>query len=704
MSQQNSVELQIRNLSCQDCSAKVEKGVLALPGVDQVLIDLTSGKMSARIDPSQTDSSGLVAKVSELGYDSYPIGSKEKPAGTWTLYRLHILTGASGALWVLATALFYAEVSQMAVRTIYLAGILAALWGIGRQILSSVKQLSLDMNILMTAAVIGAIALGEWTEGAMVIFLFALAQLIESYSLHRANRAIESLMDLSPDTVTLLDGINEETVSPEVVPVGSRILVRPGERIGLDGEVQSGRSAVNQATVTGEALPVDKAPGDEVFAGTINGEGALVVRTTHPASDSTVARIIALVRDAKNAQAPSQRFIDAFTKIYTPIVFAGAIAFTLVPVLAFGLPFSVWFYRSLVILLVACPCAFVIATPVTIVSGLAAAARSGLLIKGGLAMEKAARIRAVAFDKTGTLTEGKPRVVKVIGTNSIREKTLLGLAASVEQHSGHILGEAIADYARELDCEIPTATDVRALPGLGAVGTVDGREIFVGSHRFFHDEDLCSDELHRAATGLEGTAKTLVFVASKREPKGVIVLSDAIRENGREAMDALRKAGIEHLTMLTGDNPVEAKVVADRLGLDEVRAELMPEQKVEALAALRERFGAVAMVGDGINDAPALAASDFGIAMGAGSDQALETADAALISGQLTRLAPLLSLARTTLSRVKTNTAIALGIKGLFLVLAVGGWATLWMAVFADMGASLIVIANGVRLLRARIL
>ena len=700
MSGPETIELQVENLTCPDCLAKLEKGVAKVPGVETVACDLTSGRMTARVDPGRADANRLIHKVGQLGYTAYQFGSDRPELSFLSRYRLHLLTAASGTAWIVATVLSQLGLGEPWVIALFALGIALAFTGVARQTVGSIRQLSLDMNVLMFVAVIGAMILGEWSEGAMVIFLFALAELIESYSLHRANRAIESLMDLAPDTVRLVQGDAEHIVSPAAVPIGSILRVNPGERIGLDGEVTAGRSAVNQAPVTGESLPAAKQPGDPVFAGTVNGQGALVIRTFATAGQSTVARIINLVRDAQAAKAPSHRFIDAFTRVYTPIVFAVAVAVTLVPVLVLSLPFADWFYRSLVLLLVACPCAFVIATPVTLVSGLTAAARSGVLIKGGAAMEKAAGIKAFAFDKTGTLTVGRPHVVDVVALNDADEPTLVGLAAAVERHTGHVLGQAIDAYARERGLDVPTALNVQLLPGLGAKGTVDGREIFVGSHRFFHDSDLCSDELHAKATGLQGAAKTMVFVASKRRPKGVIILADALRDGARESLADLRSAGIEHLAMLTGDNPLQAQAIGRALDLDEIHADRMPDQKVEALKEIRRQHGAVAMVGDGINDAPALATADLGIAMGAGSDQALETADAALVSGRLARLAMLVRLSRKTLRRVKANTAIALGIKSVFLVAAVLGVATLWMAIFADMGASLIVIANGVRLLR----
>jgi Cd2+/Zn2+-exporting ATPase len=633
-----------------------------------------------------------------MGYNARP-ATAPPPTGIWRKHRLLLFTIASGVAWLAGAALAWAGASGWST-ALFVAGMTAGLTPLRRPIWAAFRTLALDMNALMTLAVVGAVLLGEFSEGAMVVFLFALSQWLESHSLRRAERAVASLMTLAPDRVTLLDNLIERVVAPESVAVGSLIAVKPGERIGLDGEVAAGRSRVNQAPVTGEAAPVEKAPGDEVWAGAINLDGALTIRTTKLAGQSTLARIIELVREAQAAQAPSQRFVDAFARVYTPIVIAIAALLTAVPTLFFGQPFDVWFYRSLVVLLVGCPCALVIATPVTIVAALAAAARAGVLIKGGAALERAAHIRAVAFDKTGTLTLGRPVVREAIPFDGVGADGLLQTAASVGHRAGHLLSDAILVHARSLGLNVPTAVDVRALPGLGATGVIDGRQVFVGSHRLFHEESLCGEAMHALAQQLEKTARSLVFVGERGRPLGVIVLDDPPRDDARAGLAALKAADVQRLCMLTGDNPATAEAIGRGLPLDETMAGLLPAQKVDAVRELRAHYGATAMVGDGINDAPALAAADLGVAMGAGADQALETADVALLSGELSKLAFLLRLARATASRLRANVAIALGLKFGALALAVLGYATLWMAVFADAGAALIVIANGLRMLR----
>lgn len=694
------IELQIQGLSCADCAEKVTAAVETLPGVSTVSYDIMSGRLTADLDRSIGDLESVIRRIRKDGYEARRL-NEEKADSWWNRYKKQIPILIAALAWGIAAGFAYAKM-EFTASILFMFAIAMGFLMNYRKTRSSLVARSLDMNVLVAAAAAGAVFLGEYAEGAMVLILFALADLLETYSMNRAQRAVEKLMTLAPETVRLIDDLDQRLVPPDQVDVGAMILIKPGERIGLDGVVESGESEVNQAPVTGEPLPVYKGKGNEVYAGTINGEGVLRIRTTRRASDSTLSRIIALVRDQESVKAPSEKFIERFAKIYTPVVFLIAALVTLVPVLAFSAPFAVWFYRSLVILLVACPCAFIIATPVTLVSGLAAGARAGVLIKGGAGMEQAAKIKAVAFDKTGTLTLGKPRVFQVIPINGTKVEDLLAIAASVESESEHLIGEAIVAYTKEQGVTFRPALNVRALPGLGAVGEVESDRVTVGSHKLFHQQDLCDDNLHRIATDLEGQEKIIVFVGRKERAQGIIVLADKIREDAKQALLALKRVGIIHLAMLSGDNNPSAMAVGNHLGMDQVEGDLMPEQKVLRIQEIREKYGPVAMVGDGINDAPALAASDFGIAMGEGSDHALETAGAALMSGRLSKLSALFELSQKTTHRIKANVAIALSIKLVFLILAVFGAATLWMGVFADTGATLIVIANGLRLLRFR--
>jgi Cd2+/Zn2+-exporting ATPase len=562
---------------------------------------------------------------------------------------------------------------------------------------------SLDINVLMLVAASGAIVLGQWSEASAVVFLFAVAQALEARTLERARTAVGALMDLTPTEALVRDEAGERRLTVDLVTPGMIIVVKPGEKFPLDGEVVAGASAVNQAPVTGESLPVDKEPGDDVFAGTINGRGALDVRVTRLVRDTTLARIIHLVERAQAQRAPAQTFVERFARVYTPSVIVLAIVLAVAPPLFFGAQWQTWVYRALVLLVVSCPCALVISTPVSIVAALAGAARQGVLIKGGVHLERAARVRCIAFDKTGTLTRGAPEVVDVVALNGMEARAVVALAASVEQRSEHPIARAIVRYAASVDVAVPAGHDVAALAGCGAEGRVSGASVVLGNHRLFEERHLCSPAIHGRLEELSARGRTPVLVARDGEAVGIIAVADRPRETGRDTLDLLRRQGIESLVMLTGDSHGTAKAVAAELGVDEFRAELMPADKVAVVDELRRRFGSVAMVGDGVNDAPALASADVGIAMGAvGSDAALETADVALMADELLKIPYAFRLSHATVWNIKMNLAISLVMKAAFVAAAIAGAATLWMAVMADTGASVIVIANALRLLRAR--
>ena len=485
---------------------------------------------------------------------------------------------------------------------------------------------------------------------------------------------------------------------------GAVIVIRPGDKIPLDGQVVVGQSFVNQAPVTGESLPVDKTAGDEVFAGTINGRGALEVRVTHVRRDTTLARIIHLVEQAQAQRAPTQALVERFARVYTPAVIVLAIVIAVVPPL---IPFAslTWHdsvYRALVLLVVSCPCALVISTPVSVVAALAGAARKGVLIKGGAHLERTSGVRCVAFDKTGTLTRGRPEVVDVVSLNGAGVPSILSLAASVERRSTHPIAHAILAHAEASRISSPPADDVAAMSGLGTEGRVDGSHIVLGNHRLFEERGLCTPALHERMSSASASGGTAVLVARDQQPIGIIMIADRPRESGHDAVDLLRRQGVERVVMLTGDNETTAQAVARQLGIDEWRAELLPQDKVAAVQELRNAYGSVAMVGDGVNDAPALASADVGIAMGtAGSAAALETADVALMADELMKIPYTFRLSRATVRNIKANLAISIVMKAAFVVAAVAGVATLWMAIVADTGASIIVIANALRLLRA---
>ncbi|MFA5180445.1 MAG: heavy metal translocating P-type ATPase [Syntrophales bacterium] len=566
----------------------------------------------------------------------------------------------------------------------------------------ALKNRNLNINALMSIAVTGAMIIGHWPEAAMVMFLFALAEVIEAKSLDRARNAIRGLMDLAPETATVLQPDGSWMEMPaKGVPLGAVVRLRPGERIALDGVVTSGRSAVNQAPITGESLPVDKAEGDNVFAGTINESGSFEYRVTAEADHSTLARIIHAVESAQGNRAPTQRFVDQFARIYTPAVFAFAFLVAVVPPLVLGAAWLDWIYRALVLLVIACPCALVISTPVTIVSGLAAAARKGILIKGGVYLEEGRKLVVLALDKTGTITHGKPVQTDFIALRGDAEQTRV-LAASLAARSDHPVSLAVARAAAEAGLTLREVDDFTAIPGHGVKGSIEGHLYHLGNHRLIEKLGLCSAEIEAKLGALERQGKTAVLLTNETGVLAIFAVADTVRETSRKAIADLHSLGVKTL-MLTGDNAHTAEAIANEVGIDEARGDLLPEDKLTTIEGLLEngKGGKVGMVGDGINDAPALARADIGFAMGAaGTDTAIETADVALMDDDLRKIPAFVRLSRATARVLTQNIVLALGIKAVFLVLTVTGQATMWMAVFADMGASLLVVFNGLRLLR----
>jgi Cd2+/Zn2+-exporting ATPase len=555
----------------------------------------------------------------------------------------------------------------------------------------------------MTLAVTGAIVIGEWLEAATVSFLFAVSLALESWSVGRARRAVKALLDLTPPTARLLENGRERDVSPEDVPVGARFVVRPGERIALDGRVVRGESDVNQAPITGESLSIPKRPGDTLFAGTINGDGALEVESTKAASDTTLAHIARMIGEAQSRRAPTERWVERFARYYTPAVLLLSLLALVVPPLFLGGDWGTWFYRSLVFLVIGCPCALVISTPVSIVAGLTAAARQGVLIKGGVYLETPVRLRALALDKTGTLTEGRLAVSEIVPLAGHSEMELLERAAALEARSDHPIARAIVAFASGRGVAIVPSENARILQGKGAAGSFASREYWVGSHRYLEERAQETPDVHAKLEELAGAGRTIVVVGNDTHVCGLIALADRVRPDAPAALDALHRAGVSRIVMLTGDNAGTANAVAREIGIDEVRAELLPADKVAAVQDLVAEHGSVAMVGDGVNDGPALAHATIGIAMGAvGSDTAIETADIALMSDDLSKLPWLIRHSRRTLRVVRQNIVFSLAMKAVFVGLTLSGHASLWAAIAADMGASLLVIFNGLRLLSPR--
>ncbi|MBC7161133.1 heavy metal translocating P-type ATPase [Immundisolibacter sp.] len=699
-------------IQAMDCAAEESEIRRALePVAGIVSLSFQLGARTLAISAPQPVIAEALAAIRRAGFDPQPLAPSAQDGNRTAdphdiegmldglrrpVIALLLAAGAEG--------LAYFGGADLAVTGIEMALAAAAIWLAGfetyRKGFSALRHGRLNITALMSVAVTGAFLIGQWPEAAMVMALYAIAELIEARSLDRARNAIQSLLALAPQQAQLrqADG-TWQTVPAADVPVDAIVRIRPGERVPLDGVVTAGAGAIDQAPVTGESIPVDKTIGDGVFAGTINQAAELEIRTTAAADDSTLARIIHAVEQAQGSRAPTQRFVDRFAAVYTPGVFALAVAVTLLSPWLMDWTWAQAAYKALVLLVIACPCALVISTPVTVVSALASAARRGILIKGGVYLEDARKLKAIAFDKTGTITEGKPRLVESVAIDGGDGAAHLALAASLAGRSDHPVSRAIAEGLRLGGVAVG---DFQALPGRGVQGTVDGAAFLLGNHRLIEDRGLCSPALEARLAVHENQGRTVTLLASQSAVLALFAVADTIKDSSRAAVAELKALGVTPV-LLSGDNAATARTIAQHAGIQDARGDLLPQDKMDAIDALRQRYGATAMTGDGINDAPALARADIGIAMGAaGTDTALEAADVVIMNDDLRRIPELIRLSRRTHSVLWQNISLALGIKAVFLWLAIFGNATMWMAVFADMGASLLVVANGLRLLRAR--
>jgi Cd2+/Zn2+-exporting ATPase len=615
----------------------------------------------------------------------------------------------SGVLVGVGLLLHWLQIGPTLLATgVFVAAIVVGGWMLLPGAWAAVRGMRPNISSLMVIAVVGASVIGEWAEAATVVFLFGIAEWLEGWADRRAQRAVEALLEIAPKNATVKRDGKFTEVPVEEVRVDETVAVKSGMNIPLDGAVLIGESAVNQAPITGESVPVDKKPGDTVFAGTVNGEGSLEIRVTKVAGDTTLARIIRLVKDAQEQKAPTQRFVDVFARYYTPAVTVVALLVFLVPPLLLHGDWSEWLYRACVLLIIACPCALVISTPVSIVAGLTALAKRGVLVKGGAHLEAIAKLKALAVDKTGTITEGKPQVQGVEMLNQKSEQEILRIAAAIDDHSSHPLAKAVVDHAKNRGVAFPRAENYQARSGRGAEGIVEGHAYFVGNHRFTHELGVCSEEIERRLAAIESKGQSVIVVGHRPhdncagEVLGIIAVGDTVRPHAVEAIRALHAAGIESVVMLSGDNQRTADSIAKQVGIDEARGDLLPADKVEAVKALRAKHGSVGMVGDGVNDAPAMATATVGIAMGGvGTDAAIETADVTLMTDDLGKIAETIRLGRRTLGIIRFNIGFALALKALFLVLTLLGHASLWLAIMADTGATLLVVANSLRLLRS---
>lgn len=706
VSHQPKSVFRIEGMDCADCAQKLEKRVGALANVSQVAVNFGAAKMTVVHDGTAVDD--IATTVKQAGYaailaeDGVPRHAEERKF--WRRNPKVVPTVISGAVFAVVWCLHMLDaLPDTAANIGYALAILVGGYRIAKTGLYGLKSRTIGMDLLMTVAAVGAAVIGQWEEGAAVVFLFSLGETLEAYTMDRTRRSIRGLMDESPKEALIRRNGTESVLPIEQIRIGDTLIVKPGEKIAMDGTVEQGASTVNQAPITGESVPVDKTEGDEVFAGTINQHGSLEVRVTKLSKDNTLSRIVHMVEEAQAQKAPSQRFVDVFAKYYTPAVILVAVGIAIVPPLLWSQPFETWLYRALMMLVVSCPCALVISTPVSIVSAIGNAARNGVLIKGGAHLERLGTVTVAAFDKTGTLTTGVPQVTRVIPLDRRDERDILSVAAAVESRSEHPVAEAIVRKAIAEHAPIPEASQFASVPGKGVRAVVQGTEFYIGSPRWFkRDLQLSLREWEPKIHELEAQGQTVMVLGTKDSVWAAIAVADEIRENGKSALDRLAEVGIKKSVMLTGDNTGTAQAVASKLGGIEYRAELLPQDKVSSIQELMKTEGGVAMIGDGVNDAPALATATVGIAMGAaGTDTALETADVALMADDLSKLPYAIHLSRRTVSVIKQNIVFSLLVKVVFLAMIFFGVSTLWMAVLADTGSSLIVIANGMRLLRS---
>ncbi|MBS1962317.1 MAG: cadmium-translocating P-type ATPase [Bdellovibrionales bacterium] len=703
-----TTEFKIEGLDCPEESKLIENRLKNFQGVRSITPNFVQGKVKI-VHENDIDSKLLASEIEATGLrvltDKVESGEESSKRD---LNRVLGLVGSSGALLTLGLIVRWAGAPANISTLLFVGSILLGGALIAPKAFRAILSRTLDMNVLMTAAVTGAAVIGEWAEAAAVVFLFSFSEYLERFSIARARKAVDSLLNLTPPVALVKDdsGFTEKPVSE--VKVGDLIQVRAGDRIPIDGTVTQGASSVDQSPITGESVPVEKNRGDAVFAGTINGEGALEIVATKAASDSALAGIVRLVEDAQGERAPAQRFVDRFAAVYTPAVFILAVGMLVIMPTFFGGAWSIWLYRSLVLLVIACPCALVISTPVSMVSGLTAMAKKGVLVKGGTHLEALGKIRALAVDKTGTITEGKPKVTGVFPMNGKSENEILTIAASLDASSNHPLAEAVMKYADEKNVQYVEAANMKAISGMGVRGQIDGHDYFLGNHHFVEKLGICSKELEALLSEIEASAQSVIVVghaphgAGDEEVLGVLSVADTVRKESKAALAAIHSAGIKAVVMLSGDNTRTAGVIASQVGIDDARGNLLPEDKINAVRDLVKQYRYVAMIGDGVNDAPAMAAATVGIAMGSvGTDTAIEVADVTLMNDDLSKVAEAILTGRRTLRVIQFNIGFALIVKFAFLGLALMGISSLWLAILADTGATLLVIANALRLLRS---
>lgn len=694
-------EYRLEGLTCANCAAKFEKNILHIKTVETAQVNFAASKVMVKgtITEDQLDAAGAFDNITVLREQQ----EADAPVPLWK--RPHNVKLMIAFLLLVAGLSFQPAFGKdhMLVYGLLLAAILVGGYDLFIAGFKNLISFYFDMKTLMTIAIIGAALIGEWTEGAIVVLLFALSEALESYSVDKARQSIKTLMDIAPNEATIRRGNELISLHVSAIRVGDIMVIKPGEKIAMDGEVVSGQTSINQAAITGESLPVHKANGDEVFAGTINEEGAIEVRVTKLAEDTTLAKIIHLVEEAQAEKAPAQHFVDTFAKYYTPAIMILALLVAVVPPLLTGALWADWIYLGLATLVVGCPCALIISTPVAIVTAIGNAARHGVLIKGGAYLEETGRLDAIAFDKTGTLTNGTPEVDQIIAVAEKNEQDVLQIAAAVEAYSQHPIASAILREQERLNLDSIPAEAFQSITGKGAKATVQGKTYWIGNEALFDGITEMDEPVQQQFYQLQQLGNTVMLLGNSDGIIGIIAVKDQVRSTTKEVLQKLKTLGIKQTIMLTGDNHDTAEAIAADIGMTEVRADLLPEDKLDMMDELKISHRHVAMVGDGINDAPALAKASVGIAMGgAGTDAALETADVALMEDDLRKLPYTIGLSRRALNVIKQNISFALVLKVIALLLVIPGWLTLWIAIIADVGATLVVVLNSMRLMKVK--
>ena len=694
----------VEGLSCTNCAAKFEKNVSQIPKVTDAKVNFGAGKVSI-------EGEATIAEIEAAGaFENLKVQSEHD-----TEPRIETKEPFVKRNWNLLVSLFLiilALVSQVVngedallTEGLFILAIIIGGFSLFKEGFSDLFKLDFSMESLMTIAIIGAAIIGEWTEGSIVVILFAISEALERFSMDKARQSIRSLMDIAPKEALIRRSNVEQMINVSKIEVGDIMIIKPGQKIAMDGQVIKGHSSVNQAAITGESVPIEKNINDDIFAGTINEEGALEVKVTKHVNDTTIAKIIHLVEEAQGERAPAQAFVDKFAKYYTPTIMVIAALIVIVPPLFFNGDWNTWLYQGLSLLVVGCPCSLVISTPVSIVSAIGNSAKNGVLVKGGIYLEEIGGLKAIAFDKTGTLTKGTPTVTDFTTVDSKDEEKYFSIITALESYSQHPLASAILKEAdnRAISYKSVVVDEFTSITGKGIQGNIEGITYLVGSPKLFESILTDNSKIIENYQRLQQQGKTAMLLGTDKQILAVIAVADELRESSKAVIEKLHDLGIEHTIMLTGDNATTAQSIGKQTGVTEIKGDLMPQDKLDYIKSLKETYGKVAMVGDGINDAPALAASTVGIAMGgAGTDTALETADVALMGDDLQKLPFIVKLSRQTLRIIKQNITFSLGIKLLALLLVVPGWLTLWIAILADMGATILVTLNGLRLMKVK--